>query len=149
MLWCLVSNIKFYLDRTVHRNYHTFKNALTVKGHRAVERDPSDPTFQSLASKYQHDPERSKMRMKMREERMRARESNGYAPRCDSKLDFLQACLLDLPFSSKQIVVVNLPEYYFMKKKSSMFAKKSETIAGFFHRVFVQHQKLDLPDSSV
>ena len=110
MLWCLVSNIKFYLDRTVHRNYHTFKNALTVKGHRAVERDPSDPTFQSLASKYQHDPERSKMRMKMREERMRARESNGYAPRCDSKLDFLQACLLDLPFSSKQMVV-NLPEY--------------------------------------
>ena len=110
MLLCLVSNIQFFLDRTVHRNYHTFKNALTVKGHRAVERDPSDPTFQSLASKYQHDPERSKMRMKMREERMRARESNGYAPRCDSKLDFLQACLLDPPFSSKQMVV-NLPEY--------------------------------------
>ena len=39
--------MQYYVTfRTVHRNYHTFKNALTVKGHRAVERDPSDPTFQ-------------------------------------------------------------------------------------------------------
>ena len=114
--------MQFFPDRTVHRNYHTFKNALTVKGHRAVERDPSDPTFQSLASKYQHDPERSKMRMKMREERMRARESNGYAPRCDSKLDFLQACLLDLPFSSKQI-----SRLFFVRNPSKSLQRKCGT----------------------
>jgi len=73
---------------TVHRNYHTFKNALSVynKGHRTVERDPSDPTFQSLASKYQHDPERSRLRMKMREERLRARESNGFPPSSPSSV---------------------------------------------------------------
>ena len=57
------------------------KNALSVYGagtqrrHRPVERDPSHPDFQSIASKYQHDPERSRQRMRMREERLRARES--------------------------------------------------------------------------
>ena len=33
------------------------------------------PDFQSIASKFQHDPERSRQRMRMREERLRARES--------------------------------------------------------------------------
>ena len=61
------------------------KNGLSVyvKGHRPVERDPSDPSFQSIANKYQYDPaiqdQRSKQRMKMREERLKARESNGFS----------------------------------------------------------------------
>ena len=65
--------------RTMHRKYTSMKNALSVYGgankHRPVERDPSHPDFQSIASKYQHDPERSRQRMRMREERLRARES--------------------------------------------------------------------------
>ena len=74
------------LYRTVHRKYNTVKNGLSVyvKGvHRPVERDPSDPSFQSIATKYQHDPaiqdQRSRQRMRMREERLRARESNGFS----------------------------------------------------------------------
>ncbi len=64
----------------MHRKYTSMKNALSVYGgtankHRAVERDPSNPDFQSIASKYHHDPERSRQRMRMREERLRARES--------------------------------------------------------------------------
>lgn len=63
----------------MHRKYTSMKNALSVYGganrHRPVERDPSNPDFQSIASKYQHDPERSRQRMRMREERLRARES--------------------------------------------------------------------------
>lgn len=65
----------------MHRKYTSMKNALSVYGagtqrrHRPVERDPSHPDFQSIASKYQHDPERSRQRMRMREERLRARES--------------------------------------------------------------------------
>ena len=65
--------------RTMHRKYTSMKNALSVYGgtvrHRPVERDPSHPDFQSIASKYHHDPERSRQRMRMREERLRARES--------------------------------------------------------------------------
>ena len=74
-----------YNYRTVHRKYNTVKNGLSVyvKGHRPVERDPSDPSFQSIANKYQHDPavqdQRSRQRMRMREERLRARESNGFS----------------------------------------------------------------------
>ena len=63
----------------MHRKYTSMKNAFSVYGgankHRPVERDPSHPDFQSIASKYQHDPERSRQRMRMREERLRARES--------------------------------------------------------------------------
>ncbi len=40
-----------------------------------MERDPSNPDFQSIASKYHHDPERSRQRMRIREEKLRARES--------------------------------------------------------------------------
>ena len=75
----------FFMYRTVHRKYNTVKNGLSVyvKGHRPVERDPSDPSFQSIANKYQYDPavqdQRSKQRMKMREERLKARESNGFS----------------------------------------------------------------------
>ena len=77
--------IIFFIFRTVHRKYNTVKNGLSVyvKGHRPVERDPSDPSFQSIANKYQYDPaiqdQRSKQRMKMREERLKARESNGFS----------------------------------------------------------------------
>ena len=69
----------------MHRKYNTVKNGLSVyvKGHRPVERDSSDPSFQSIANKYQHDPavqdQRSRQRMRMREERLRARESNGFS----------------------------------------------------------------------
>ena len=76
--------IIFFL-RTVHRKYNTVKNGLSVyvKGHRPVERDSSDPSFQSIANKYQHGPavqdQRSRQRMRMREERLRARESNGFS----------------------------------------------------------------------
>jgi hypothetical protein len=72
-------------NRTVHRKYNTVKNGLSVyvKGHRPVERDSSDPSFQSIANKYHHDPavqdQRSRQRMRMREERLRARESNGFS----------------------------------------------------------------------
>ncbi len=60
----------------MHRKYTAMKNAMSVYGgHRPVERDPSHPDFQSIASKYQHDPERSRQRMRMREERLKARES--------------------------------------------------------------------------
>jgi hypothetical protein len=63
----------------MHRKYTTMKNAISVYGgtnkHRPVERDPSHPDFQSIASKYHHDPERSRQRMRMREERLKARES--------------------------------------------------------------------------
>ena len=63
----------------MHRKYTSMKNAISVYGgagkHRPVERDPSHPDFQSIASKYHHDPERSRQRMRMREERLRARES--------------------------------------------------------------------------
>ena len=74
-----------YINRTVHRRFNTVKNGLSVyvKGHRPVERDPSDPSFQSIANKYQHDPalqdQRSRQRMRMREERLKARESNGFS----------------------------------------------------------------------
>ena len=70
----------FLFNRTVHRKYNTVKNGLSVyvKGHRPVERDPSDPSFQSIANKYHHDPavqdQRSRQRMRMREERLRARD---------------------------------------------------------------------------
>ena len=63
----------------MHRKYTSMKNALSVYGgankHRPVERDPSPPDFQSIASKYQYDPERSRQRIRMREEKLRARES--------------------------------------------------------------------------
>ena len=68
------------LRGTMHRKYTSMKNALSVYGgtanrHRPVERDPSNPDFQSIADKYQHDPERSKERMRIRQEKLRARES--------------------------------------------------------------------------
>lgn len=67
------------LRGTVHRKYTTMKKALTeYNKHRAVDRDMSNPDFQSIATKYQHDPERSKQRMRIREEKLRARESNGF-----------------------------------------------------------------------
>ena len=77
-LFSIFFSFNYY--RTMHRKYTSMKNALSVYGgtqrqHRPVERDPSHPDFQSIASKYQHDPERSRQRMRMREERLRARES--------------------------------------------------------------------------
>ena len=73
-----ISHFPFHC-RTMQRKYTSMKNAFSVYGgankHRPVERDPSHPDFQSIASKYQHDPERSRQRMRMREERLRARES--------------------------------------------------------------------------
>lgn len=79
MLIIFSSTFACALFRTMHRKYTSMKNALSVYGganrHRPVERDPSNPDFQSIASKYQHDPERSRQRMRMREERLRARES--------------------------------------------------------------------------
>ena len=81
----ILKTIRIFTYRTVHRKYNTVKNGLSVyvKGHRPVERDSSDPSFQSIANKYQHDPavqdQRSRQRMRMREERLRARESNGFS----------------------------------------------------------------------
>ena len=68
------------LRGTMHRKYTSMKNALSTYGgaanrHRPVERDPSNPDYQSIASKYQNDPERSRQRMRIREEKLRARES--------------------------------------------------------------------------
>lgn len=61
--------------RTVHRKYNTVKNAISVyKGSRPTDRDGSDPSFQSIASKYQHDPERSRLRMQRREANLKAME---------------------------------------------------------------------------
>ncbi len=68
---------------TMHRKYTTMKKAISVYGrqHRAVDRDPSNPDFQTIASRYggqAYDPERSRARMQKREEKLRARESNGF-----------------------------------------------------------------------
>lgn len=61
----------FFPFRTMHRKYTSMKKALS-KHHRHVDRDPSNPDFQTIASRYQsYDPERSKMRMQKREEKLK------------------------------------------------------------------------------
>ena len=62
------------LCRTMHRKYTTMKKAISVYNkHRVVDRDPSNPDFQTIASKYNttYDAERSKARMQKREEKLR------------------------------------------------------------------------------
>eukprot|EP00095_Tigriopus_kingsejongensis_P001891 maker-scaffold287_size221780-snap-gene-0.26 protein:Tk01891 transcript:maker-scaffold287_size221780-snap-gene-0.26-mRNA-1 annotation:"nadph oxidase 5-like isoform x5" len=67
------------LRGTMHRKYTVMKKALTdYNKQRGVEREMSNPDFQTIATRYQHDPERSKQRMRIREEKLRARESNGF-----------------------------------------------------------------------
>lgn len=50
------------------------KKALTTR-HRPVDRDPSNPDFQTISHRYQNDPERmeerSKQRMRERAEKLR------------------------------------------------------------------------------
>ena len=56
----------------MNRKFTVMKKTFTeYKQHRTVDRDPSNPDFQTIASKYVHDPERSKQRMRVREEKLR------------------------------------------------------------------------------
>ena len=54
------------------RKYTTMKKAISVYNKRGVDRDLSNPDFQTIASKYQnYDEERSKERMRKRQEKLR------------------------------------------------------------------------------
>ena len=46
------------------------KHISMYNSHRPVDRDPSNPDFQTLATKFAHDPERSKERMRKRQEKL-------------------------------------------------------------------------------
>ena len=53
----------------MHRKYTTMKKHISMyNSHRPVDRDPSNPDFQTLATKFAHDPERSKERMRKQTE---------------------------------------------------------------------------------
>ena len=54
------------------RKYTTMKKAISVYNKRGVDRDLSNPDFQTIARKYQnYDEERSKERMRKRQEKLR------------------------------------------------------------------------------
>ncbi len=43
------------------------KHISTYNSHRTVDRDPSNPDFQTISNMYKYDPKRSEERMKKRE----------------------------------------------------------------------------------
>ena len=109
------------LRGTMHRKYTSMKNALSVYGgtvnrHRPVERDPSNPDFQSIASKYHHDPERSRQRMRIREEKLRARESYDL----EEGSNAAQAAQCTSTQCSQRTATINSKSFRYMRRQPTM-----------------------------
>ena len=98
------------------------------------------PDFQSIASKFQHDPERSRQRMRMREERLRARESYDLEEggRLQNKLRANTFNSKSFKYMRRQPTIVQVRIYMNELFLSAPFISRIPVISGYLDHNFLQ-----------